>query len=260
MGLIVTLLLIEGLVWLVYSASKKNAKHCVVPANTADILEEHVAFYRNLDDEGKARFTARVEKFLNQVAVRGVKTVIDDTDRVLVGAGAIIPIFAFDDWEYRNINEVLIYPGAFTKKFSLKGAARNVLGMVGDGAMNGNMILSQPSIKRSFQSTADKHNTVVHEFVHLLDKADGVVDGVPEYLLDKPYIQPWLKKIHEVIREMHRKSKSDINMYGATSEAEFFAVVSEYFFERPQELKSKHPDLYGLLELMFIPRNSRQAK
>ena len=259
-GTIVTLLLIAGLGWLIRSAYRKNPKHCLVPGNTAELLEEHVAFYRNLTDEAKPRFEARVKKFLENTAIRGVKVVIDDRDRVLVAAGAIIPIFAFDDWEYRNINEVLIYPGTFTKKFSLKGAARNVLGMVGDGAMNGTMILSQPSIRMSFQNSTDGHNTVIHEFVHLVDKADGAVDGIPEYLLAKPYMQPWINKIHETIRGMLAKSKSDINMYGATNEAEFFAVVSEYFFERPGDLKLKHPELYEMLEHMFTGGNKSYAK
>jgi hypothetical protein len=223
----------------------------MIPPNTSELLEEYIAFYRGLDAEGKGRFEVRVKKFLETVAVRGVKTAIDDADRIRVAAGAIIPIFAFDDWEYRNINEVLIYPGAFTKKFSLKGAARNVLGMVGDGAMHRAMILSQPFLRASFSHQADGQNVVIHEFVHLIDKADGVVDGIPEYLIDKQYAKPWLDKIHETIKEMHSKSKSDINMYGATNEAEFLAVVSEYFFEQPEKLKSNHPELYGMLEQMF---------
>ena len=92
---------------------------------------------------------------------------------------------------------------------------------------------------------------MIHEFTHLIDKADGATDGVPEYLLDKQNIIPWLDMIHKTIAEMKRTGQSDINLYGASNQAEFFAVVSEYFFEKPQELEQNHPELYALLHQMF---------
>ena len=123
--------------------------------------------------------------------------------------------------------------------------------MVGDGAMNRQMILSKQSVRSSFTQEADGHNTVIHEFTHLIDKADGATDGVPEYLLDKQNMIPWLDMIHKTIAEMKRTGQSDINLYGASNQAEFFAVVSEYFFEKPQELEQNHPELYALLHQMF---------
>ena len=112
------------------------------------------------------------------------------------------------------------------------------------------MILSQYELRQAFISKTSKSNVAIHEFVHLVDKTDGAVDGIPEFLLEKKYILPWLdlmqKKIEDIIDD-----KSDINPYGATNQAEFFAVVSEYFFERPDMLKSKHPELYELLKKIF---------
>ena len=122
--------------------------------------------------------------------------------------------------------------------------------MVGTGYMNGVMILSRKALRDGFSNTSDKRNTAIHEFVHLIDKMDGYIDGVPEILLKQSYCIPWVNLIREKIEEM-RLRKGDINPYGATNEAEFFAVVSEYFFERPKLLKSKHPELYALLEKMF---------
>jgi Mlc titration factor MtfA (ptsG expression regulator) len=173
---------------------------------------------------------------------------------VLVAAGAIIPIFAFPNWRYNNISEVLLYKGTFNKEYNTDGAGRDVLGMVGDGAMRREMILSQPSLRASFRNHKDGHNTAIHEFAHLIDKADGETDGVPEYLLAQPFILPWVTRMHETIKQMRSSNHSDINIYGATNDAEFFAVVSEYFFERPTELKAHHPELYGMLEEMFSPK------
>ena len=84
----------------------------------------------------------------------------------------------------------------------------------------------------------------------MLDGSDGATDGIPENLLAHEYTVPWLKLMHE---EMHRiaSGHSDINPYALTNEAEFFAVAAEYFFEKPDKLQQKHPELYQLLTQIF---------
>ena len=84
----------------------------------------------------------------------------------------------------------------------------------------------------------------------MIDKTDGSIDGIPTVILDKQYIMPWLQLMRRKIEEI-RNEESDINPYGATNESEFFAVVSEYFFERPDLLQEKHPDLYEILVKIF---------
>ena len=124
------------------------------------------------------------------------------------------------------------------------------MGMVGDGYMNGKMILSRNALRNGFKNTTDKHNTAIHEFVHLLDKEDGSIDGLPEVLMSHQYTIPWLKMIHHKMEEINNDT-SDIRNYGGTSETEFFAVASEYFFERPDQFKRNHPDLYGMMVQCF---------
>ena len=215
------------------------------------ILIEKVAFYNSLNDGDKILFESDILAFLNEVRITGINVSIDDTDRILVASSAVIPVFAFTDWSYHNnITEVLLYPGAFNEKFETAGADRRILGMVGEGPMNGTMILSKPALLNGFLNHTDKHNTAIHEFVHLIDKGDGSIDGIPENLLGKQYVLPWINLTVKKIEEIN-KGKSDINPYGATSQTEFFAVASEYFFERPQLLKTKHPELYDLMEHVF---------
>ncbi len=251
------ILLAVGISIFVYFARrKKQIQTYVLPDSTSQLLEENVAFYKELSDENKAIFRDRIKDFLANTTVRGVDVEIDDLDRLLVASGAIIPIFAFPGWKYNNITEVLIYKEAFNRDFGTTGPGRNVLGMVGDGAMHRQMILSRPSLRGSFSNEADGKNTVIHEFVHLIDKADGAVDGIPEYLLARPYMIPWIGIIRETIKEMKANDSRDINFYGATNDAEFFAVVSEYFFERPDKLKANHPELYALLDKMFAPQST----
>lgn len=237
----------------IYNNTRKKNNGYVLSADARKILAENVLFYRNLDDAGKLSFETRIQQFLQQVRITGIGVQVEELDRLLVASGAIIPIFYFPEWRYNNISEVLLYKDTFNDTWQVEGSDRNILGMVGDGALHRQMILSQPSLRSSFSNPEDGHNTAIHEFVHLLDKADGATDGVPEYLLARPYVLPWIKQIHETIREMKMGKDSDINFYGATNDAEFFAVISEYFFERPDKLKAHHPELYAMLERIFHP-------
>ena len=254
----ISVVVLAAAAYFFYNAMQRKTTAYTPPDDIRSILAQHVTFYNSLDAAGKATFEARVKDFLSYVTIRGVDVTVDDTDRVLVASGAIIPIFAFPDWRYNNINEVLLYKGTFSKEYSTDDGERNVLGMVGDGAMHREMILSKPSLRTSFSNDSDGHNTVIHEFAHLIDKADGATDGIPEYLLANPAIIPWVKLIHDTINEI-KKGRSDINPYGATNDAEFFAVISEYFFERPAELKEKHPGLYAMLEEMFTPVKNKEV-
>lgn len=231
---------------------KKKPLPGLLPETVRNILQQYVAFYRSLDQEKKAEFEERVMRFLQRVHVTGVKTTVEDMDKVLIAAGAIIPIFAFPGWEYRNIHEVLLYPGSFNEEYVQDGNDRNILGMVGNGPMQNVMILSQQNVRDGFAGSSDKHNTTIHEFVHLVDKSDGATDGLPEALIPHQYARPWLKRIHEEM-QLIREGRSDINYYGTTNEAEFLAVASEYFFEKPAEMEQKHPELYALLKTIFLP-------
>jgi len=125
-----------------------------------------------------------------------------------------------------------------------------ITGMVGTGAMEGKMILSKPSLHQGFNIANDKKNVGIHEFVHLFDKEDGLTDGIPPGFNDKPFTLPWLDLVKQKTNEI-LEGQSDINEYGATKREEFLPVASEYFFERPHLLKSKHPKLYEALLKVF---------
>lgn len=214
------------------------------------ILTEKVAFYNALSENEKKLFEYKVHEFILNCKIIGVDTSVDITDRLLIGASAVIPIFNFPRWKYPNISEVILYPKMFNKDFETTGKDRRILGMVGNGYLEGKMILSKPALHLGFVNESDKKNTAIHEFVHLIDKLDGEIDGIPKVLLDKQYIIPWLDLMNKKIEEIYDE-KSDINPYGGTNNAEFFSVASEYFFERPKLLAKKHPDLYELLEKIF---------
>ena len=217
------------------------------------LLLQHIGYYKQLTDEDKVQFEDKIELFLDDVHIEGVGLELTDTDRIMVASSAVIPIFGFKDWRFQNITNVLLYPDTFNKDFQFEGnegEGRNIMGMVGSGYMNGQMILSRAALIKGFSKNSGKENTGIHEFVHLIDKADGATDGIPENFLEHEYVEPWVKMMHQ---EMHRinEGHSDINPYATTNEAEFFAVVSEYFFEKPDQFQDKHPDLYDMLSRIF---------
>lgn len=214
------------------------------------ILVKEVNFYNSLSQEEKKSFEYKVQEFLLNCRITGIETTVDTTDRLLVAASAVIPILQFPKWRYTNLFEVLLYPQSFNEDFETRGHDRRILGMVGSGFMNGKMILSKQALHHGFDNTSDKKNTAIHEFVHLIDKLDGTIDGVPQLLLEQPCIIPWLDLMSQKIEEIG-DNESDINPYGGTSKIEFFAVASEYFFERPKLLAKKHPKLYDMLEEIF---------
>lgn len=224
-----------------------------LPALWQEMLEKKVVFYAQLNDSDKSLFEKRIQRFLVTKHIEGVETEIDDSIKLMVAASAVIPTFAFPEYNYPDVRTVLIYPNSFDENFRTKrydGHKEFISGMVGDRAMNGTVILSKPDLVMAFDGLPHKENVGIHEFVHLLDKEDGSIDGVPKLLIDHAYIGPWL---HEIKREMKKieDGTSDINPYGLTNNAEFLAVVSEYFFDNPGKFRKRHPELYGFLSGFF---------
>ena len=225
------------------------------PADWESVLVEKVKFYTNLSDDRKVEFKARMMQFLSEVGVEAVQFELEDEDRMLVAASAVIPVFGFEEWHYNYLSTVILYPTYFNQQLYFDGEAenKNIAGMVGTGIYEDKMILSRKALHHGFANTTDKKNTAIHEFVHLIDKEDGVTDGIPKNLLNHDYSIPWLDLIHKKMERINN-NKSDIRIYGGSSQVEFFAVASEYFFECPKLMERKHPELYKMLQDCFEKR------
>jgi Mlc titration factor MtfA (ptsG expression regulator) len=248
---VIILFLIALIVYFLFLKKKKNDGLTIEKiSGYKPLLSTQVDYYKKLNAADKEKFEKLVDDFLQYVRIEGVETEITNLDRVLIASSAVIPIFGFPDWKYKNLTNIILYPDTFDNEFQFEGENRNIMGMVGSGYMNGQMLLSRAALVKGFSKSSGMENTAIHEFVHLLDKSDGTTDGIPENLLAHEYTIPWLKMMHQ---EMHRiqTGKSDINPYALTNEAEFFAVAAECFFEKPGQLQHKHPELYGLLSQIF---------
>ena len=249
--LIIAVIIIAVTGYFIFRPKKKyvEASAYILPAFTA-IFNREVGFYQKLSKDGKVKFEKLAGAFLHEVRIEGVGTEITDIDRVLIASSAIIPIFGFQGWKYKNLTNIILYPDMFDKDFQFTGESRSILGMVGSGYMNGQMLLSRAALVKGFSKASGKENTAIHEFVHLLDKADGATDGIPENLLAHEYTVPWLKMMHQEMRRI-QAGKSDRDTYALTNEAEFLAVASEYFLEKPEKFQHMHPELYKMLCRIF---------
>jgi MtfA peptidase len=251
---IVVLSLIGGLHW---RFNKKYYRRLQMlplkfPESWGLILEDNATFYANLSPADKDTFNQRAQFFLAEKKIEGISTEIDDTIRLLVAASAIIPTFAFPYFEYPNLKQVLVYPNSFDHNFQteqVEGQEQIIAGMVGNGFMNNTLLLSKPDLLAGFRGR-NNYNVGIHEFVHLLDMADGAVDGLPEIFLANAYAIPWLQVIKAEVKKI-KKGQSDINPYSLTNNAEFLAVVSEYFFDNPEKFNEEHPELYSYLSKIF---------
>lgn len=250
MAQVIILVLLAGLVLFAFFY-KKPVKRIEFSSNYHQILVSYVTYYSKLDKADKNLFEDKIKEFLGYVIIEGVGTEVEEIDRLLVASSAVIPIFYLPGYKYFNLKSVLLYPGTFNKEeFLAGGYERNTLGMVGTGPMQGSMILSKVALHHGFKNIDQPHNTGIHEFVHLMDKEDGEVDGLPETLLQKKFNQQWLELI-DINTQKILRGESDISSYATTNRAEFFAVVSEYFFNNPVQFKENHPELAEILSKMF---------
>lgn len=220
------------------------------PVAWRPILENRVGFYLTLSDQRKKKFEKLIQQFIAEKRIIGIKTEVDDTIRVLVAASAIIPIFGFDNWEYDNLGEVFVTPGAVDTQKVDEQVQNIIAGQVRPFQNQHYMILSKSSLEQGFNNMKDRSNVGIHEFAHLLDEADGEIDGIPKAYLPPELIQPWTDLMQRKMQEI-KDGENNINTYGATSPAEFFAVVTEYFFEDPVRLQKNHPNLYRMLTKTF---------
>lgn len=242
------------------NTAERNTKQASIPwkPEWTNFLTDSVAFYRTLNAADKRLFEKRVSLFLETTAVEAGQLFVSDQDRLLVAASAVIPVWGVPDWHYFNVHSVYLLPASFNENFECGQADSLITGMVGTGPMSGKLALSQPALHQGFMNSKDKQNVGIHEFVHLVDMADGDCDGFPERLKEYAFSIPWFELVQEKIHGINN-NQSNIRDYGATNKAEFLSVSSEYFFERPLMLKKKHPKLYAALSDFYQQDVSRIA-
>lgn len=217
-----------------------------LPAGSREWLERCVPLYRSMDDAARLRFENDMKIVLDEWTYEGVDDVeVTAMMKIGVAAGAALLLHGRPDWELPRHQTVLFYPDRFDSDYMLDEDAA----FDGMAHQQGPIILSSVALEESWEDTGDANNVVLHELAHLLDYKNEFADGVPS-LLDPGSAVAWQELVRkEMWRIRHRRSL--LRGYGATNPAEFFAVAVENFFERPDQIAERHPQLFAALEALF---------
>ena len=177
---------------------------------------------------------------------------ITDEMRVLVAVQAALLLLRRGAGYFAQLRQVLIYPGAFVVDRSTLGATGLVheerRALAGESWQQGQVLLSWQDVLAGAADPHDGHNVVIHEFAHQLDQETGSANGAP-WLREPAHRVRWAQVLSQEFQDLQSHLAQGqvglIESYAATDAAEFFAVVSELFFERPSALAQAHPALYG---------------
>ena len=218
-----------------------------IPEKWLTILEESVPFYPLISGEMRQRFLEMLKIFIWEKYFIGAGGMtITDEVRVVIGACAVRLVLHLDLSYYDRLTEIVVYPYVYRhgdEEVAVLGEARNW----------GTVVLSWPAVVQGLASPESGHETAIHEFAHVLDRADGVFDGTPNLRARADY-RPWaeiMSRHYLGLRKGDPLEGSVLRQYGAVNEAEFFAVATEAYFERPQLMKELIPDLYAELQEFY---------
>ncbi|TXS95878.1 zinc-dependent peptidase [Parahaliea maris] len=216
---------------------------------------ESLPLYSRLESSLQTELRHKVQAFLYRKRFVGCEGLaVTDDMRVTIAAEACLLVINRPSTLYRDLKWIYLYPSTFRSK----QPERNEIGVVSkpEGSLlgvswsNGRVVLAWDSVQRGSADFEDGHNVVLHEFAHQLDQEGGSADGAP-LLNSRAAYGVWSKVLSREFavlqREVERGHRTLIDSYGATNPAEFFAVITELFYERPGAMQATHPELYATL-------------
>lgn len=229
------------------------------PAAWRDILKRRVPYVRAMPADLQLQLKQHIQVFLAEKAFIGCDGLeMTDEIRVTIAAQACLLILNRPRDYYPHLHQILVYPGSFvvhrehTDGIGVAHHARQVLS--GESWSEGQVILSWHDTLEGAAIPDDGQNVVIHEFAHQLDQETGIANGAP-VLAQRDHYKRWSRVLSAEFRELQAHAShhqpSLFSDYGATDPAEFFAVISEVFFEQPQHMAAEHPALYDELTRLY---------
>jgi Mlc titration factor MtfA (ptsG expression regulator) len=220
-------------------------------------LSQNVAHYALLSAAGQAKLRDDIRIFIAEKQWEGCAGLaMTDEIQVTIAALASILTLGFDDEHFERVQSVLVYPEAYVVAGEHPIGSHVTLQMLqerlGEAHYRGPVILAWNEVLAAAREPGAGNNLVFHEFAHQLDMLDGLVNGTP--LLSNDDLADRWRRIMNREFEAHRRHRhrnSLLDPYGATDEAEFFAVATESFFDRALDLREEHSELYALLREYF---------
>jgi len=229
------------------------------PPGWEEIIRRNVAHYCMLNEEERARLQALVQVFIAEKYWEGAGgLVLDDEIRVTISAQACLLLLGLAHNYYRNVQTIIVYPSTVVPPPRKPGAFEVVTApiepghpILGQAFQQGPVIIIWDAALRGGRHPELGYNVVYHEFAHKLDMLDGAADGTPP-LRHRAEYRDWVRICADEYLRLKHDAKSGkhtfLNAYGATNEAEFFAVATEQFFDRPDVMTRHAPELYRVLK------------
>jgi hypothetical protein len=254
LGLLIGWFLLQG--W--RPASARPDPGSPVPDPWRSLIHDRVPLTRSLTESEWTRLLDLVHTFVQEKHFEGIDgLVVTDAMQVVVAALACLLILQLDVVKcYPRVRSIVLYPGTFVPRLPILTRydplpePEPTLGQ----SVRGAVVLSWERVVHDAGHVGEGGNVVLHEFAHQLDQEDGYVDGVP--LLEAPSsTRVWARVLRERFEELQRAAEDGtadiLSAYGATNRAEFFAVATETFFQRPVDMRNRYPDLYEELKGFF---------
>lgn len=243
--------------WRRRAAGRRKALSAPFPESWKRIIENNIPPYSDLPSELQVRLHGYIQEFLYDKIYEGCGGLeLDDEIKVTIAAQACLLLMNKEVRCYPKLQTILVYPGAFKagKKGLFGDRPDDQTVRLGESWQRGLVVLAWDSVRHGARNFNDGRNVTIHEFAHQLDQEDGRADGAP--ILDsRTAYSTWARALSHEYERLRKKSgkgkKSVLRSYGTSHPAEFFAVASEAFFEKPGQMKKKHPELFEELKKFY---------
>ena len=229
------------------------------PDAWVEILERNIEVYRNLPMPLRLQLRQSIKRFLHDKHFSGAGGLeVTDEMRVTIAAQACMLQLNRESGLYPRLRYIIVYPSAFVVTRDEWGEGgvvrRGRKGMLGESWQAGKVILAWDNVLHGARNFVDGRNVALHEFAHQLDSESGSADGAPLLAGESSY-RSWAGALSEEYGELRQDArfgrKSLLDHYGATNPAEFFAVATETFFEKPAKMAKYHRELFEVLKAYY---------
>ncbi|MBN3886481.1 MULTISPECIES: M90 family metallopeptidase [unclassified Nostoc] len=223
------------------------------------IVENNLPIYLCLSPDEIRRLQGHIQVFLAEkqfIGCRGLQ--VTEEMKLTLASVACLLLLNERGQYFPRLRSILVYPNAYfvqeTNSVGKYVVEERRVARLGESWTNDQVVVSWEQVKQDINNWRDGRNVVLHEFAHQLDQEDGKAEGVPILQHNSDYAI-WAKVMTETYQQLCNDvlqgAKTVMDSYGATNPAEFFAVATETFFEKPHQLLSKHPSLYEQLQRYY---------
>ncbi len=238
---------------------RNRIRHRPFPVLWEETIQQNLPFYHSLSIEERDRLQGNIQVFLAEKQFIGCGGLIVTLDmKLVIAAVGCLLLFNRQNKYFSKLRSILLYPSAYMASASTWVSPYVIeetqVARAGESWATGQLVLSWAQIQQDMHRWKDGYNVILHEFAHQLDSEDDTVQGVP--LLPRraaysAWAQVMTAEYNQLCQAVLQGQKTVIDSYGATNPAEFFAVATETFFEKPKSLYRKHPDLFNLLQSYY---------